>query len=159
MSAWGDVALVLAGSAGPLAIAAVNIRSDRDKERVRAEREESLRRQDNYARFVASATTVVADWCDYALIPPRTTDEERLLDDRRDAHYADLNAVAATIRLTATPAVVAAAEDLLAVVRDARSVAREVSREADRDAATARWGDVDARFAAARAAFVAAGRR
>ena len=158
MSGWQDVALVLAGSAGPLAIAGVTIRSDREKERARWAREEAQRRQDVFARFVASATTVVADWSDYALVPPRTTEEERLLDERRDAHYADLNAVAATVRLTAPPPVVEAAEELLAVVRDARSTARELASDPDRSAAATRWSDVDGRFAEARQRFVAAGR-
>ena len=158
MSGWQDVALVLAGSAGPLAIAGVTIRSDREKERTRWAREEAQRRQETFARFVASATTVVADWSDYALVPPRTTEEERLLDERRDAHYAELNAVAATVRLTAPPAVVDAAENLLAIVRDARAAARELAQEPDRAAAAVRWGDVDSRFADARRQFVATGR-
>lgn len=158
MSAWQDVALVLAGSMGPAGIAIISIRNDRRKDKVHWLRDEAGRRHDTYARFLAACTTVAADWSDVALMPPRTLDEERLLDERRDVHYDILNVVSAMVRLTAAAAVAAAAEDLLVVVRDAREVGQRLATETDRSRSLAVWRGVDERFAEARAAFVAAGR-
>jgi hypothetical protein len=158
MSGWQDVALVLAGSMGPAGIAMVTIRSDRRKDRISWGRDEAARRHDTYARFLAAATTVVADWSDVALMPPESRDEERFFDERRDVHYDQLNMVAAMVRLTAVPAVAQAAEDLLHVVREAQARATELARAADRTAAAEAWGRFDERYAEARRAFISAGR-
>ena len=158
MSGWQDVALVLAGSMGPAGIAVVTIRSDRRKDRVTWGRDEAARRHDTYARFLAATTTVVADWSDVALMPPVSREEERFFDERRDAHYEQLNMVAAMVRLTAVPAVAQAAEDLLAVVREAQGRAVQLAGVPDRAVALAEWQRFDDRFAEARRVFIAAGR-
>jgi hypothetical protein len=159
MSAWTDVSLVLAGSAGPLAIALISQRSNRQMEMDRWGRDDALRRHDTYAQFVACCTTIVADWSDYILLPPRSPEEERLMDQRRDEHYEELNRLAALVRLTAVPGVAAKAEELLASVRSARSRALELGAADRRGAAGAHaWEKVDKRFGEARKAFIEAGR-
>lgn len=159
MSAWSDVSLVLAGSAGPLAIAVINQRSNRRMEADRWGRDDSLRRHDTYAQFVACCTTIVADWSDYILLPPRSPEEERLMDQRRDEHYEQLNRLAALVRLTAKPPVAAKAEELLTSVRQARTRALELGA-ADRRGTTGAhaWEKVDKKFGDARKAFIEAGR-
>lgn len=158
MSAWENVALVLAGSMGPAGIALLTIRSDRRKDQLHWMRDERVRRHETYAQFLAATTTVVADWSDVALMPPRSRDEERLLDERRDLHYQQLNELAARVRLTALPAVAEAAEQVLTVVRRARERALELATCTDPETSAAGWQEVDERFAEARAAFIAAGR-
>jgi hypothetical protein len=158
VSGWQDVALVVAGSLGPAGIATITIRSDRRKDRVTWLRDEATRRHDTYARFLAASTTVIADWSDVALMPPATAEEERFYDERRDVHYDQLNMVAALVRLTAVPTVAQAAEDMLAVVREARGDALEVGAMPDRAAAAIAWQQFDQRLVAARQAFIAAGR-
>jgi hypothetical protein len=158
MSGWQDVALVVAGSLGPAAIAIVTIRADRRKDRVSWLRDESARRHDTYAKLLAAAAAVVADWSDVVLMPPTTAEEARAYDARRDVHYEQLNLVSATIRLTAVPTVAVAAEELLEVVREAPARATELASTADRAEAAARWREFEARFAEVRSAFVAAGR-
>lgn len=157
MSGWQDVALVLAGSLGPAGIAIVTIRSDRRKDHVNWMRDEAARRHETYAQFLAASTTVVADWRDVALMPPQSLDEERVLDERRDLHYDQLNLVAAMIRLTAAPAVAEAAEGVLGVVRDARERGRSLATSTGA-AAEAAWQEVERPFAEARRAFITAGR-
>jgi citrate lyase beta subunit len=158
MSEWHDVALVVAGSLGPAAIAVVTIRADRRKDRVVWLRDESTRRHDTYAKFIAAAAAVVADWSDVVLMPPTTADEQRTYDARRDVHYDALNLLSATVRLTAVPAVSSAAEEVLELIRSAPPLASELAGVADRAESTARWRDFEARFAHARTAFVDAAR-
>ena len=158
MAGWHDVALVVAGSLGPAGIAIVTIRSDRRKDRIAWLRQEAERRHDTYARFLAAAAMVVADWSDVVLMPPATTDEQRAYDARRDVHYEQLNLVSATVRLTAVPAVAEAAEAVLEVVRDAPDAATRLAAEADRAATRDRWRDFEARFADVRRDFIDAGR-
>lgn len=145
---WTQVALVAAGSAGPLIITLVTLRNNRMLEAERRGREERDETLDACARFVAAATQVVADWGDVVSFPPAGPAEERALDERRDVHYAELNSVSALVRLTGEADVVAAAEALLGRVRQAASVARARPDPAE-------WPEVEADFAGARDAFVA----
>ena len=153
MAGWNEIALVLAGSAGPLVITLVSQRAAR-LERTEAQVREDVRAtQSLYAEVVATCTQLDSDWRDYAVFPPRSYEEERELDASRDAHYADLNLLAARIRLTAPPPVVTAAEELLRAVRDVQGLARAAQRGAPDEQ---RWADHDAAFAAARDRFLAA---
>lgn len=151
MAGWSDIALVLAGSAGPLVVTLATQRS------VRRDRAEDRRREDRhstqslYAEFVAACTQVDADWSDYAVFPPRSFEEERTLDLARDVHYADLNLLAARVRLTAPAAVVGAAEGLLIEVRGVQALARETQRgEPDEKP----WAEHRAAFSTARDVFL-----
>lgn len=156
MAGWSEVGLVLAGSVGPLLVTVVtqrNARRDRAEER---NREDRLGTQSLYAELVAACAQVDADWCDYADFPPRSYEEERELDAARDAHYAELNLLAARLRLTAPAVVLDAAEDLLAQVRDARGLARAAQRGAPDQGV---WAEHAAAFAAARDRFLAAAKR
>ena len=159
MSAWTDVSLVLAGSAGPLAIALVGQRATRRMEMDRWVRDDQLKRHDTYAQFVACCTTIVADWSDYILLPARSPEEERLMDQRRDEHYAELNELSSLVRLTAIPSVATKAEELLLAVRQARAKAFELGASDRRGVAGAHaWEKADKKFAEARKAFIEAGR-
>ena len=154
MADLGSIGLVLAGSAGPIVIAVMNARSARSQEVQRWRRDDRSRTLDLYARFLGACTQIVADWGDYAKLPPRSADEERELDERRDVHYGDLNALAAMVRIAAPPAVAHAAEDVLATVRHAREAALQQAQTAGRGAADHAWAGVETRFAASRQAFV-----
>jgi hypothetical protein len=151
MAGWSEVGLVLAGSVGPLLVTVVTqrgARRDRDEDRRRGDLQATLAL---HAELVAACTQVDADWCDYAVFPPRDVDEERELDAARDAHYASLNLLAARVRLTAPPGVRAATEVLLAEVRHAQQLARGAQRgEPDERA----WVEHGRTFAAARDAFL-----
>ena len=160
MDGWQNVGLVLAGSFGPLVIALVNLRSARRLEALRWHRDDQARTHDLYARFLGACTQVIADWSDFAHLPPRDAAEERDMDERRDAHYAELNTCAAMVRLAAPPPAAAAAEEVLAAVRSAQRSAREATRTAgQRGAGDDRWPEVEAAFAEARTSFVQAARR
>ena len=153
MAGWSDIALVLAGSAGPLVVTLATqrgVRRDRAEDR---RREDVRATQSLYAEFVAACTQVDADWCDYAVFPPRSFDEERELDAARDQHYASLNLLAARVRLTAPPGVVAAAEGMLGELRDVQVLARAEQRGSPDDRV---WGEHRRSFAGSRDAFLAA---
>jgi hypothetical protein len=153
--AWSEVALVLAGSTGPLVITLVNHRVTRRQEAERWQREDTSATTNLYAEFIAQATQVVADWCDYSTLAPDTEEEERKLGEARDRTYAELNLVASKVRLTAPPGLTERAEAVLAEVR----TAAEVARRAQRGGCTPEdWIDLQGDFAAARQAFVEAAR-
>jgi hypothetical protein len=153
MAGWSDIALVLAGSAGPLVVTLATQRGVR-RDRAEDRRREDLRaRQSLYAEFVAACTQVDADWCDYALFPPRSFEEERELDAVRDGHYASLNLLAAQVRLTAPPAVVAAGEGMLAELREVQVLARASQRGAPDDHV---WAEHRRSFTASRDGFLVA---
>ena len=152
MAAWSDIALVLAGSAGPLVVTLATQRGAR-RDRAEDRRREDLRTtQALYADFVAACTQVDADWCDYAVFPPRDFDEERELDAARDAHYATLNLLAARVRLTSPADVVAAAEAVLAELREVQVLARAEQRGSPDDE---RWAAHRRSFSGARDGFLA----
>jgi hypothetical protein len=149
--AWSEVALVLAGSAGPLFITVLNNRVARQQQTDVWRREDTVATTDLYAEFIATATQVVADWSDYATLPPDTEEEERKLGEARDRTYADLNLVAAKVRLTAPPYLMDKAEAVLAEVRNAADVARRAQRGG---CTPEDWVDLQKDYAAARKAFV-----
>ena len=152
---WGEIGLVLAGSAGPLIVTLANARTSAAQERNRWRREDRGRIRNEQARFIAAATQVLADWFDYATVPARSIDEERELDERRDAHYAHLNELSALLRLCAEPEVVREAEAMLAELRIAQRAARDTPAKETPGVAPAEWPEIEARFAAARARFIA----
>ena len=153
MAGWSDIALVLAGSAGPLVVTLATQRGVR-RDRAEDRRREDLRTtQSLYAEFVAACTQVDADWCDYAAFPPRDFDEERELDATRDAHYATLNLLAAQVRLTAPPGLVAAAEAMLGELREVQVLARAEQRGSADERV---WGEHRRSFTGSRDAFLAA---
>jgi hypothetical protein len=155
VTAWSDVGLVLAGSAGPLVITVVTLRHTRRIEAERDRAETIAKQGDLHARFLAAAAQVLADWADYVILQPDTFDEERSLDERRDTHYDELNHAVARIRLTATPQVATAAEEMLEELRNAQ----ETARATERGTSTAdAWREITQGFVDARTAFITAAR-
>lgn len=156
MATWSDVGLVLAGSTGPLAIALINALTNRRLEKERWHRQDRDQRRQLYSQFIGMANQVFADWLDYANMPPRTIEDERKLDERRDANYQQLNVLSSLVRLTAPDDVVASAEQLLQALRGTQRTAREAAAPGATGIPQERWSSHSEEFGKARKQFVAA---